>query len=188
MLDREPSVAPLSAWREGLLARRSPKNPDVAVPHFDPAEAGVHARVLVLLESPGPRADEGAGSGFVSVDNRDATAATAWRLRNEAGLHDHTVLWNIVPWYLGSVRAPNASETQQGALELRRLLPLLPELRVVITSGTQPTEGWVKYVAPFFVGGLTVINSWHPSQRSMNQPGKRDHLLRAFERAAQLAE
>lgn len=187
MLDREPFSVPLRAWREGLLARRAREDPDVAVPDFDPAEAGIRARVLVLLESPGPRADNGAGSGFVSVDNNDATAATAWTLRNEAGLHEHTLLWNIVPWYLGSVRAPNASEIQQGALEVQRLLPLLPALRVVVTSGAQPTGGWAKHIAPSIPHGPTVINSWHPSQRSMNQPGKRDHLLRAFERAAQLA-
>jgi hypothetical protein len=79
MLESVPSTQPLRAWREELLSRRSRREPDVSVPHFDPAEAGVAARVLVLLESRGPKADAGAGSGFVSVDNNDATAATAWR-------------------------------------------------------------------------------------------------------------
>jgi len=45
------------------------------VPDFDPTEAGTNARILILLEAPGPRATKArGGSGFVSADNNDGTA------------------------------------------------------------------------------------------------------------------
>src|SRR5579872_4039607 len=48
------------------------------VPNFDPLDAGVDARVLFLFEKPGPKtAKDGRrkGSGFISRDNDDGTAA-----------------------------------------------------------------------------------------------------------------
>jgi len=185
MLEDEPSVQPLRLYRDELLARRTRRHPGAVVPDFDPAEAGVDARALLVLEAPGPMAAGLAGSGFVSVDNDDQTAATTWSLRNEVGLHERTLVWNIVPWHLGD-GAPDADEVRQGAMELRRLLPLLPDLHVVVTAGTAPTKGWAANIAPYVSGGPTVIGSWSPGQRAMSQPRKRDELKRAFERAAQL--
>ena len=185
MLQDEPSVQPLRAFRDELLARRRRRSPDAEVPDFDPAEAGVGTRALIVLEAPGSMAAGRDGSGFISVDNDDQTAATTWTLRDEVGLHNHTLLWNIVPWHLAG-GAPDAAEVQQGAKELRLLLQLLPDLRVVVNAGTVPKAGWAKNIAPYLVDGPTVIDSWSPGQRAMNQGSKRDELKRAFERAAQL--
>ena len=55
-------VAQLECWREGLLADGRP------VPHFDPADGGVDARLLLLLETPGPGPER---TRFVSRDNQD---------------------------------------------------------------------------------------------------------------------
>ncbi|MCJ1675666.1 uracil-DNA glycosylase [Rathayibacter sp. VKM Ac-2929] len=155
------------------------------MPDFDPAEAGVGGRALIVLEAPGSMAAGRDGSGFISVDNDDPTAATTWTLRDEVGLHNHTLLWNIVPWHLVG-GAPDTLEVQQGAKELRLLLQLLPDLRVVVNAGTVPRAGWAKNIAPYLVDGPTVIDSWSPGQRAMNQGSKRDELKRAFERAARL--
>lgn len=184
MLDREPA-GPLLRWAEGLAARRG-----VTVPLFDPAEAGVAARVLIVHEAPGPmtNADNARpGSGFISVDNDDQSAETMWRLREQVGLSQHLALhWNIVPWYLGAASIkPTAQELGQGAMELRRLLALLPDLQVVVTSGRFAQTGWTKHIAPFR-SDLVVIPTWHPSPLAMNQPGKRDELRRALERAVGL--
>jgi hypothetical protein len=184
LLEDEPSVQPLRAFREELLARRMRRHPGAVVPDFDPAEAGVEARALIVLEAPGPMSTGPDGSGFVSVDNDDATAASTWTLRDEVGLHARTLVWNIVPWQLDG--APDADEVRQGAMELRRLLPLLPDLRVVVNAGTAPTSGWKKNIEPYLVDGPTVIDSWSPGQRAMSQPRKRDELKRAFERATHL--
>ncbi len=77
LLLTSPSVQPLVEWTEALVARRGGKNPDIVVPRFDPADAGTKARLLVLLEAPGPMTNLGnrrPGSGFISVDNDDRTA------------------------------------------------------------------------------------------------------------------
>lgn len=191
MLDEVENVQPLRRWTEALVARHSVTDPNFLVPHFDPAGAGVDARVLFLLEAPGPMTNAGnkrPGSGFISVDNNDGTAATAWTLRKEAGLHTGALHWNIVPWYLGGAsRKPNAAELKQGGAELLTLLPLLTELRVVLLCGRAAQRGWQKHVAASIGDRLTVTETWHPSQLAMNQAGKRDKLQSDIERAADLA-
>jgi hypothetical protein len=57
----EPHVAPLTQFVRRL---RQPRGGD-SVPWFDPTEAGVNARILLLFENPGRRDDAGLGSGFI---------------------------------------------------------------------------------------------------------------------------
>lgn len=191
MLESEAAYQPLREWNADLVARRNEKQPGTVVPHFDPAEGGVAARVLLVHEAPGPMTNadnKRPGSGFISVDNDDRSAAMVWQTRKETGM-DHGVLgWNIVPWYLGvaSVK-PTADWLREGALELRRLLAILPEVRVVVTSGLVAQRGWNRYIAPHVTNDIAVIQTWHPSPLAMLQPGKQDDLRRAYERAARLA-
>lgn len=99
LLDRSEDTRPLTVWAEGLSQRRG-----VFVPSFDPAEAGVRARVLLVLEAPGPMTStEGkrSGSGFVSLDNDDRTATNAWQVRREVGLGEGDLSWNMALRYLG---------------------------------------------------------------------------------------
>ena len=95
MLHTVPTIQPLREWADNLAARR-----EVVVPYMDPADAGTAARVLFLFEAPGPMTNAGnprRGSGFISVDNDDQTAANAWNARNDAGLHEGVMHWNAVP-------------------------------------------------------------------------------------------
>src|ERR1041384_539481 len=92
-------VAPLTALVRTIRADRA--HPE-DVPFFDPCDGGTRARVLFLLEAPGPRAK---GSGFVSKNNPDETAKNLFELQREAGIpRDLAVLWNVVPWYVGDGR------------------------------------------------------------------------------------
>ena len=172
MLETEQSVQPLREWAAHLAAAR-----DAHIPQFDPAEAGVDAKVLFLLEAPGPMTNAGnrrAGSGFISVDNDDATASAMWSARNSAGLHDGVIAWNIVPWYLGAAsRKPTAAELVDGAAALREMLTLLPYLEVVALTGRYAQEGWRRHVAPWVADGPDIVDIWHPSPLSLNQPGRR---------------
>lgn len=183
LLKSHNSTASLRDWSLDLARRRS-----AVVPHFDPTDAGTEARVLFLLEAPGPMtnaANRRPGSGFISVDNDDQTAENAWHARSASGLTHGVLQWNIVPWYLGPASTkPTASELAQGAMELRGLLQLLPSLRAVILAGRYAQNGWTKHVAPFVGSDLSVIETWHPSPLSMNQPGHREQFSRAIERAA----
>ncbi len=78
-----PHVAPLTDFVRRLRASRAG---DESIPWFDPTDAGVRARILLLLEAPGRRATAKQGSGFVSADNDDPTAENAWHLYREAGI------------------------------------------------------------------------------------------------------
>ncbi len=119
--------------------RRRARQPEIVVPHFDPAETGVRSQVLLLLEAPGPKTvPEWGGSGFISVDNDDPTAQNLWRTRDEVGFYRGVLVWNIVPWVLGrasvkptpwtSLREPsNCAGSSRSCLTLRAIVPVRPE-------------------------------------------------------------
>jgi hypothetical protein len=186
MLETAAGVQPLRAWSADLAARRGP---DTVIPDFDPADAGVNARVMLLLEAPGPKTvRQWGGSGFISSDNNDVTAENAWRARDAAGLDKNTVAWNIVPWLLGRANVhPNVGQLGQGARELRQLLPIFTDLQCVVLCGKKAEKGWNDHVAPFVGDRYTVIPTWHPSAQSFAQPGKRDEFGAALRRAAVFA-
>jgi hypothetical protein len=77
-----------------------------SVPWFDPGSGGREAEVLLLFEAPGARAGGAGpirpnrpGSGFISPDNNDDSAAAVFWLKSESGLpRDRVLHWNIVPW------------------------------------------------------------------------------------------
>jgi hypothetical protein len=65
------------------------------VPGFDPADGGADARLLLLLETPGPGGD---GPRLVSRDNPTGTARNLTRFLADAGIaRVDTLLWNAVP-------------------------------------------------------------------------------------------
>jgi uracil-DNA glycosylase len=130
----EPHAAPLTEFVERLRESR----PDAAVPYFDPTEAGVEARILLLLEAPGPRAALDKGSGFVSPDNNDQSAQNIWTLLGEAGVDRGTevVTWNVVPWYIGDgtrIRAVRSSDLDHAGDATMELLSLLPDVRALFS-------------------------------------------------------
>jgi hypothetical protein len=184
MLLTEVSVQPLRDWCAEVAARR-----DVHVPDFDPAEAGVEARVLILHEiAPGPTLDRGKSterpaSGFVSIDNDDPSTANMWALREEAGLDETEVAhWSVVPWLLEPAgRKPNAQEIAQAAREMVTLLPLFKRLEVVMPCGVVAQKAWRDHSATRFPG-LSTVPAWQPSALVMKQPAKREEMLQALRR------
>lgn len=182
-----PTAAPLATWVERLIDSRASAGLNAEIPTVDPAEAGTEARVLLLMEAPGPMTNAlnaHPGSGFISSDNNDATAQNLWCAREAAELVDGTLLWNVVPWYLGPAnKKPTVVDLREGAEPLRELIAMLPELHTVVTLGVFPRIGWARFGRPDLGVGLRTIESWHPSQLAMNQPGKREHLIAALTRA-----
>ena len=93
----QPHVAPLTAFVAELRAERGIS---ANIPDFDPWDGGTEAELLFLLEAPGARA---VASGFVSRNNPDETAKNFFELNREAGIpRRRTVIWNVVPWYIGT--------------------------------------------------------------------------------------
>jgi hypothetical protein len=187
MLETVQTVQPLRAYSADLMERRRLRQPTIEVPDFDPADAGVEARVLLVFEAPGDRTVATLnGSGFISSDNDDESARAIWTARNDEGMHTGVASWNIVPWFLGPGDvAPGADEVRQGALELRRLLPLFDRLEAVVLCGLRAQAGWNGSVAPHLdAGSVRVIETWNPAPRTFAQKGKKDQFLAAMHRAA----
>ena len=110
----------------------------VRIPHFDPLDGGNRARVLFLMEAPGPKA---VASGFISRDNPDPTARNLKNLLVEAGIErKETALWNLVPWYIGNesgskIRPATQEDSRESATALQRLWPLFPDLQAIVLMG-----------------------------------------------------
>ena len=162
------------------------------VPDFDPADGASTTRVLFVLEAPGPMTNSSTkrpGSGFISVDNNDVTAANMWAARDAVGLDSGCLAWNIVPWYLGvASNKPNAIDLRDGALELALLLKALPALRVVVLHGSFAQRGWLEHTAKTLDQPLNVAGTWHPSPLALNTPLRRQDLAGTLEWAATKAQ
>ncbi len=157
----EPHVAPLTAFCSRLELDGMGQ-----VPHFDPLDGGINARVLYLLEKPGPKTSRTgkSGSGFISRDNDDPSAAHSFDFHLQSGVpRAESLLWNIVPWWDGRI-AFSGADRRLGTERLRQLLRLLDRLdTVVLVGGTAHT------VEPMLVEmRLRVLKSWHPSMRVKN--------------------
>lgn len=134
ILDR-PQIAPLRDYAAWLRAEHLG-----TVPEFDPMDGGTNARLLFLMEKPGPMTDDRArtgktGSGFISRDNDDPTAEAIFNFMRQAGIaREETVLWNVIPWWNGS-RKITPPEINAGLRQLDALMNLLPKLTTVIAVG-----------------------------------------------------
>lgn len=176
-------IQPLTEYVERLRA----DHPGAAVPYFDPTEAGIEARILFLLEAPGPRAALDQGSGFVSADNNDQTAANMWELYREAGIDRHRDMtaWNVVPWYLGDgtkLRGAKRDDWRAASEATRELLVLMPKVEVVVLLGRAAAKAWSELGID-----LPTIEAPHPSPKNMNtRPEARPQILKALRRAKRL--
>ncbi|MCA3719822.1 MAG: uracil-DNA glycosylase [Phenylobacterium sp.] len=154
----EPHVRPLTAYVEQLRASSPDEFPD-----FDPLDGGVEARMLFLLEKPGPMTSAsrtgGAGSGFISRDNDDPTAEAIFDFMRKAGIpRRETVFWNMIAGWNGT-RKVTAREVREGALETLRLVRLLPRLRAVVLVGKRAERAYPLLAAEAF----SLSSSVHPS-------------------------
>lgn len=136
------------------------------VPDMDPLDGGVRARLLFLMEKPGPMTAPGEtgrqGSGFISRDNDDQTAAAIFAFMNAAGIpRDQTLLWNAIPWWNGTIRIV-PQEWRDGLVRLEALTSLLPELRGVVLVGKKAERAR----AFLTERGFPVWASAHPSPRN----------------------
>jgi uracil-DNA glycosylase len=153
----EDRFAALDVWRAGLAVdgRR--------IPRLDPLDGGAAARLLILLESYGPR---GGDDPVVSRDTPTGTSRNLDRFLHQAGIaRADTILWNAVPWVIHAPgapnRAPRRAEIAEGLAALPPFLALLPRLRVVVLAGrvAAMAEPTVRAARP----DAAVLRMPHPS-------------------------
>ncbi len=137
------------------------------VPDFDPLDGGTGARMLLLLEKPGPTVAPPTGSGFVSRDNPTETArAIREGMAAAAVPREKMAIWNTVPWWNGTMRV-RVAEARDGATALEKLLPLLPSLRCVVLSGAVARRVGAPVCAH---AGVRVFECVHPSPNARAGP------------------
>lgn len=127
-----PHIAPIRAFARRIAAERG-----APVPDPDPMDGGVEARLLLLLETPGPMVLR---TGFVTRDSANGTAANLFRFLREAGIaRSDTLIWNAVPWVIHAPcalnRPPRRTEAREAEPYLAPFLDLLPCLAVVVLAG-----------------------------------------------------
>jgi uracil-DNA glycosylase len=159
----EPHIAPLTAFVRRLRAQLG----EESVPWFDPTEAGVEARILLLLQSPGDKAAPPTGSGFISPHNNDQSAENMWGIQQELGIdrRRELVTWNVVPWYVPRRQPLREADFARARPMLSELLDLLPDLRAVVLFGDKAATAWRRA----HIGApLPVFSTWHTSPLALN--------------------
>lgn len=119
------------------------------VPYTDPDLGGIYARALVLLDNPSSRAEAGrGGSGMLSPENDDTTAANCVKEYLSAGITpDQVIHWNVAPAPVKNTNgSSSAAERSRGAMWLRELLGLMPDLDYVLLLGRKAEDGWKRAV------------------------------------------
>jgi hypothetical protein len=156
----EPHMTALAGYVDRLRAT----HPDWEFQDFDPLDGGVDARILFLLEKPGPRTSptgKKIGSGFISMNNDDPTADAIFGFMMSAGIpRKQTVLWNVIPGWNGTIKI-GRREVRDGIEALMELLPLLPKLCAVVLVGRRAQRAlpFIQAEAP----KLRMFTSAHPS-------------------------
>jgi uracil-DNA glycosylase len=176
-------VAPLNRLVEEI---RKERGSGFAVPYFDPADGGVQAECLYVMEAPGARAVR---TGFVSRNNPDETARNVCVLSAEAGLpRALTAIWNIVPWYIGdesSIRAATGVDIVGGWPYLQRVLELLPRMKVAVLLGRKAQR--ITRRLTIERPEIMIVASPHPSPLVVNRrPENRAVILNKLREAAGL--
>lgn len=163
-------------------------------PYVAPIHGGVDARVLSILRDPGPATqDIENGSGFLCVENDDASAQLQCELLDHAGLVAADLLpWNAYPWYIN--RKPSAAELSLGAPTILRLLELAPAVEVVVLQGADAQAAWRllrrHHAKALRSRRLTVVETYHPSRQALftPDPAEQDRRrARRFEAFSEIA-
>lgn len=171
---QEPHVKQLTAYVEALRSEVGCP----FIPYFDPWDGGINSECLFLLEAPGRNA---VASGFISRNNNDETAKNFFHLNREAGLpRERSILWNIIPWYIGTetkIRPAVKKDIADGVPHLLSLLTLLPKLRAVVLLGHNAEQA--EYHFSSMKPEVRIFRSPHPSPLYVNNaPGNRDRILK----------
>ena len=165
------------------------------IPYVAPIYGGVNAKLLTILRDPGPMTQVGIGSGFISMENDDATAETICNYYSDAGINAEDVMpWNAYPWYIN--RTPKTFELERAVEPFIELLSMLPKLKVIMLHGCTAKNFWKKLVKQhqglLFNKDLHVIETYHTSKQAFwhkdreVRAQRRENLKKAFADASRI--
>ena len=160
---REPHIAPFTELVDDLVAGGGRG----WMPYIAPMYGGVNARVLSIFRDPGPKTQDGTGSGMLCCQNDDPSAELHATLLAEAGIPVAELLpWNSYPWYIN--RKPTGEELDVAADALKRLIDLAPDLRIVMLHGGDARTGWRRFARryPATANGLVTVETYHTSRQA----------------------
>ncbi|UCZ59690.1 MULTISPECIES: uracil-DNA glycosylase [Mycolicibacterium] len=159
------------------------------MPYVAPIYGGVHARVLAILRDPGPKTQDGTGSGMLCVENDDPSAERYHDLLVGAGIAvDDLVAWNAYPWYINS--KPDKAQLERALPVLHRLIRVCPRLEVVMVHGGDAHRAWRMFREryPQDVRGLRVVETYHTSRQALRHEDPAVRQAREDKLAADFAE
>jgi uracil-DNA glycosylase len=181
----EPHVRPLT-----MLIREIMHDSGQHVPNVDPSDGGAYARVLFLLETPGPKA---VGSDFVSADNPDKSASNMRESLDVAQLpRKDVVLWNVVPYCLSTPeKNENATDrhVRDAVPNTLRFVKELKNLQIIVFCGTKAHYAIGRLLLCDRTGmldRLKMLATWHTGSRAYNNAYKHDHIHDTFRHAKSL--
>jgi hypothetical protein len=183
----DPQVAPINRYVDEIRSLGYGWAPYVA-----PVHGGVHAQVLSILRDPGPATqDGGEGSGFLCVENDDASAELQCELLDHAGLVAADLLpWNAYPWYIN--RKPSTAELRLGLPTIIRLLELAPAAEVVVLQGADARAAWKllrrEHPQVLRARRLVVVETYHPSRQALFTPDPAEQSRRRARRFEAFSE
>jgi hypothetical protein len=168
----DPHVRPLMDVVRNLRAG------GLVVPNVDPNDGGVDARILVLLETPGPRAVE---SGFVSRDNPDPSAKNIGKVLDAAGFaRSDILLWNVVPYCVSNATAAHIREAIPAS---QAFIDRLQKLVAVVFCGRSAQRAQKSLRLP---PGVVAFCTFHPGAQAFNNPRCRADINETFQIARRL--
>ncbi|WP_432087423.1 uracil-DNA glycosylase [Streptomyces sp. bgisy095] len=134
------------------------------MPYVAPWHGGTEARLLSVLRDPGPKTQDGTGSGFLCTENVDPTAERQCR----------------------------AFEQKAGADALTRLLGLMPDLRVVLLQDGDAQATWRRLEkAHLALAGqerFQVVRTYQPGRQAPWSPDAEVRAAREQHRADALRQ
>ncbi|EFJ1749927.1 uracil-DNA glycosylase [Escherichia coli] len=154
-----PHIAPLTRWVQSY------KKNGTDMPWFDPADGGINARILILLQSP---AKSELSPRFVSQDNPGPSQQNLNRFLKQAKIkRQNIIIWNAIPWLMptNTKIIPTRENINKGLNIIKSLMPLLKNVRVILLAGSVASKTRIFFEKEY--PHIVLLNMPHPSPLSL---------------------
>jgi len=176
---REPQVDSINTLCDQLMEEL----PGFSVPYIAPHYGASTAVILALSSNPGPQASGAKGSGMLSRENNDGSAARMGVIYETVGLTDDQIMpWNAYPWHVHETH-PNGLPNNlidDGLGALKRVLDLHPNIQAIVAHGGDAHRSVKQFLSKKRFGdyaddrGLKAWRTRHTSNRAfmLREPEK----------------